>query len=229
MKHYERLREDERNQRLTVSHAIDVLANDADFGDDDFAEIQVGILPLPSQEIVGLTNVFFDSRALGKMLVVSLATSAGFWAIRQGEVEACWFSIFELDGAKVDNGGLVRLSGGAIVRAVTVIPAKLPLKPSELDFRIVHHVISIIGAQDRCYRSLREHAKPSCPDVVEEMIPAIQFIDCSTLKGLKLPSLKSIAQRIGQMDPALKRLSRQKIADALLKFGMRIPTSQLRS
>jgi hypothetical protein len=60
MQHHERLREEERNQRITVSHAIDVLANDADFGDDDFAEIQVGSLPLPSQEIVGLTNVFLQ-------------------------------------------------------------------------------------------------------------------------------------------------------------------------
>jgi hypothetical protein len=47
MQDHELLREEERNQRLTVSHAIDVLANDADFGDDDFAEIQVGILAVP--------------------------------------------------------------------------------------------------------------------------------------------------------------------------------------
>jgi hypothetical protein len=136
----------------TLSHALDVLANDADFRDDDFAEIQVGFLRLPSQEIVGLTNIFFNSPALGKMLVVSLATSAEFWAIPEGQVDACRFSIFELDGAKVDNRGLVRLPRGAVLRAVTVIPAKLPLKPSELDFRIVHHVISIVGAEDRCYR-----------------------------------------------------------------------------
>src|SRR5713226_6208348 len=218
MKHHERLREGERNQRLTVSHAIDVLANDADFGDDDFAEIEVGILSLPSQEKVGLANVFFNSRSLGKVLVVSLATSAEFWAIRQGEVEACRYRIFELNGAKVDNSGVVRLSGGAVLRAVTVIPAKLPLKPSELDFRIIHHTISIAGAQDRCYRSLREHAKPNCPDVSEEMIPATRFIDCSTFKDFELPSLKSIAQQIGQRDPTLKKLSRQKIADALCNF-----------
>jgi hypothetical protein len=228
MQHHELLREQERNQRLTVSHAIDVLANDADFGADDFAKIQVGILSLPSRDMVGLANVFFNSRALGKMLVVSLATSAEFWAIRDAEVDACRFSIFELDGAKVDNRGLVRLSGGAVLRAVKVIPAKLPLKPSDLDWRIVHHVISIIGAEDRCYRSLREHAKPKCLDVPEEMIPEIRFIDCRALKGLKLSSLKHLAQQIGKKDPTLKNLSRQKIADALRKFGMRIPASPAR-
>jgi hypothetical protein len=229
MQHHELLREEERNQRLTVSHAIDVLANDADFGDDDFAEIQVGILPLPSRDKVGLANVFFDSHTLGKTLVVSLATSAGFRAKCQGEADARRFSIFELDGAKVDNNGIVRLSSGLMLRAVTVIPAKLPLKPSELDYRIVHLVISIIGAEDRCYRSLREHAKPKCLDVLEEIIPEMRFIDCSALDGLELLSLKHLANQIGKKDPTLKRLSRQKIADALRIFGMRIPTSQLRS
>jgi hypothetical protein len=102
------------------------------------------------------------------------------------------------------------------------------LQPSELDFRIIHHTISIAGAQDRCYRSLREHAKPNCCNVPEEMIPEIRFIDCSALKDHELPSLKSIAQQIGRRDPTLKRLSRQKITDALGKFGMRIPSSQLR-
>jgi hypothetical protein len=225
MQRHKLLREEERHQRLTVSHAIDVLGNYADFRDDDFAEIQVCILRLPSRDVVGLANVFFDSHALGKTLVVSLATSAEFRAKRQGEADARRFSIFELDGAKTNNNGIVRLSNGAVLRAVEVLPAKLPLKPSDLDWRIVHHVVSIIHAEDRCYRSLREHAKPKCLDVPGEMIPDTRFLDCSALDGLKLPSLKHLAKQIGKKDPALKRLSRQKIADALRKFGMRIPTS----
>jgi hypothetical protein len=228
MQHHELLREEERNKRFTVSHAIDVLPKSAGFGDDDFAEIRVSTMLLPSRDKVGLANVFFDSHNLGKTLVVSLATSAEFRAKRQGEADARGFSIFELDGAKVDNNGIVRLSDGAVLRAVEVIPAKLPLTPSDLDWRIVHHVISIIGAEDHCYRSIREHAKPKCLDVSEEMIPEIRFIDCSALEGLELPSLKYFAQQIGQRDPTLKRLSRQKIADALRTFGMRIPASQPR-
>lgn len=228
MQHHELLREEERNHRFTVSHAIDVLLKSAGFGDDDFAEIHVGILPLPSRDMVGLANVFFDSRTLGKTLVVSLATSAEFRAKRQGEADARRFSIFELDGAKVNNNGIVRLSDGAVLRAVEVIPAKLPLKPSDLDWRIVHHVISIIGAEDHCYRSLREHARPKCLDVLEEMIPNIRFLDFNALEGLELPSLKYLAAQIAKKDPTLKRLSHQKISDALRKFGMRVPASRSR-
>jgi hypothetical protein len=226
MQRHEWLREAERNRRVTVSDAIEVLAQSGAFGGGDCAEIRVGGLHLPSNEVVGLINVLFSSQALGTTLVVSLATSAQFNAKRQGEADARLFSIFELDGAKVANDGSVRLSDGTILRAVEVIPANLPLKPSELDWRIVRHVISIIGAEDRCYRSLREHAKPSCLDLPEDIIPDIRFIDCSALKGLELPSVKSLVAQIAKIDPALKNLSRQTIANALCKFGMRIPASR---
>ena len=223
MQHYQLLREEERGHRRTVSHAIDVLAHGADFGGADVADIRVGTLCLPSREQVGLLSVSFESKTLGKTFVVSLATSAMFTARCQGEEAARQFSIFELDGAKADNDNIVRLSDGTILRAVEVIPAKLPLKPSDLDWRIVHHVISIMAAEDRCYRSLRDHAKPKCSDVLEEIIPDDRFIDCSAIGGLELPSLKYLAQQIGRRDPSLKNLSRQAIADALRDFGIRIP------
>ena len=225
MQHYQLLREEERNHRRTVSHAIDVLAHDADFGGADVAELRVGAVRLPSREQVGLVSVFFDSQVLGETCVVSLATSATFTAKCQGEEAPRQFSIFELDGAKADNDNIVRLSNGMVLRAVQVIPAKLPLKPSNLDWRIVHHIISIKKAENQCYRSLREHAKPKCSDVPEEMIPDDRFIDCSAIGGLELPSLKYLAQQIGRSDPSLKKLSPQKIADALRNFGMRIPAS----
>jgi hypothetical protein len=226
MQHHELLREEERNHRFTVQDAIDVLPTSAGFEDNDFAEIRVGGLRLPSDKEVGLPNVFFSSNALGKTLVVSLPTSAQFKAIRQGEADARLFSIFELDGAKVDNNGSVRLSDGTVLRAVEVIPENLPLKPSELDWLIVHHTIWIIGAEDRCYRSLREHAKPRCLDLPEDIVPDIRSIDCGALKDLELPSLKYLAREIAKKHPMLKKLSHQKIADALRTFGMRIPRSR---
>jgi hypothetical protein len=224
MQHSELLRNEERLRRLTVSHAIDVLAEDAQFENDDLATIRVVILRLPSLDEVGMVHVMFDSQALGKTMVVCLATSAEFRAKYQGETISRQFRIFELDGAEIDNYGIVRLPGGAVLRAVEVIPVKLPLKPSELDWRIVHLVISIVAAEDTCYRSLREHAKLKCADVSEEMIPETKFIDCSTLNTLTLPSLKYLTQQIAKRDPTLKRLSRQKVAETLRKFGMRFPT-----
>jgi hypothetical protein len=159
---------------------------------------------------------------LTKLWLFRFLRQRGLRPKRQGEAEARLFSIFELDGAKIDNNGSVRLSDGAVLRAVEVIPANLPLKPSELDWLIVHHVIWIIEAEDRCYRSLREHAKPKCLDLPEDIVPEIRSIDCGALKGLKLPSLKYLAWQIAKRHPTLK-FSDQKIADTLRKFGMRIP------
>ena len=226
MQNFQHRRSADRNQRRTVSDAINALAQEAGFGSADIAQIRVGILQLPSRETVGLTNVSFCNSATGEPFVVWLATAAEFWAKREGEADARRSRILELDGAKVDNNNIVRLSGGTVLRAVEVIPAKLPLKPSELDWRIVHHVISIVKAEDQCYRALREHAKQTCSDVPAEMIFEDKFIDCSALGGLELPSLKHLAWQIGLTDPSLKNLSHQKIADALYDFGMRIPASQ---
>jgi hypothetical protein len=80
---------------------------------------------------------------------VSLATAAKFTAKSQVEKGARRFNIFELDGAQAGNDGIVRLSNGIVLRAVEVIPAKLPLEPSKLDWRIIHHVIEIAKAGDQ--------------------------------------------------------------------------------
>ncbi len=226
MQNFELINQADREQRRTVSDAIDVLAQDAGFGSADIADIRVGFLQLPSRETVGLTNVYFNSRSTGKTVVVSLPTAAEFVSKCLGEKNTRRFSILELDGAKADDDGVVRLSDGRVLRAVEIIPANLPLEPSELAWRIVHHVISIVKAEDHCYRSLREHAKPTCSDLPEEMIPEIRFIDCGALEIGKLPPLKYLKQQIGRRDPSLKRVSHQTVADALRDFGIRSPASR---
>lgn len=220
------LREGERNRRRTIADAIDVLARDAGFGDGDIAEVQVATLQLPSRKTVELLNASFYSQRLGQIANVSLATSSEFTAIHQGEASARRFGTFTLDGAKVDHDGMVRLSNGITLRAVEVLPAKLPLDPSDLDWRIVIHVISIVGAEQRCYPSLREYAQSKGSSIPSEMIPDIKSLDCSALVDLELPPLKYLAQQIGKRDHTLKNLSGQKIANALRDFGMRIPNDR---
>jgi hypothetical protein len=226
MQDFQLQRRVDRNQLRTVSDAIDALAQEADFGSADIAEIRVGILQLPSRQTVGLTNVSFCSRETGKPVVVWLATAAEFWAKREGEADARQFRIHELNGAKANNDGIVRLSDGTVLRAVEVAAARLPLGPSDLAWRIVHHVISIVKAEDQCYRSLREHAKSTCSDLPEEMIPETRFLNCSALEIGKLPPLKYLKQKIGRRDPSLKRVSHQTVADALRDFGIRSPASR---
>jgi hypothetical protein len=119
----------------------------------------------------------------------------------------------------VDADGNVLLADTTKIRAVEVEPASLRDKPTELDWRIVHYTLEFIQAKD-CYRSLRD----GVPAHLRKFVPDRPYLDCSTLSRLDLRcSLKHIACFIAKKDPTLRRLSRQKIADALWTFGIRVP------
>jgi hypothetical protein len=218
MPEYQRLCEESKASRRTIADALEVLRQAADFADDDRAEIRIGALHLPSDHIVGLVDIVFDAPHRDKTFIVSLPTSARCRAIcdawpRRRELETS-----KLDGAVVDAEANVHVSGGKL-RAVEVIPFPLPYEPTELDWRIVRLTIAIIAAEDRCYRSLRD----GMPLELRHMVPDLRFLDCSTLSGLDLPALKYIRSWITEKDHTLRKLSEQKVADSLRKFGMRIP------
>jgi hypothetical protein len=218
MQSYVRLSEERRNSRRTVADVISVLSDEAGFAEDDHAEIRIGCLTLPSTEVVGLVQILFRHPSDGKVYVVYLPTSTCFLARRPNGSRRDCFSIEELDGATFSNAGIVLLNNGLTLRAVEVVPCRLP-EPTELDWRIVHHTISIIRAEGHCYRDLRDDLPPNYRD----MVPDLRVLDCSRLSGLTIPLLKVITSRLREREPTLRNLSDQKIADALRDFGMRIP------
>jgi hypothetical protein len=224
MPQYERLSEERRNSRRTIADAIEVLHDKAGFAERDHAQIRIGPFRLPSGEVVGLVQICFDSLTNDKVYVVSLPSSRQFYGRRPNSPEGGRFDIEQLHGAVLDETGHVLLTDGETLRAVEVIPARLPLEPSKLDWRIVHHTISYIGAEERCYRSLGD----DLPDRSKDMVADLRFLDCSKLSGLDIPSLDAIAAHIAERDRRLRRLSQQKIADALRKFGIRVPRPRLR-
>jgi hypothetical protein len=215
----QRLSEEGRNSRRTIADAIEVLHEQTGFGGADQANIRIGLLTSPSAQIVGLVNIFFDRPSPDEVYVVSLPTSMQFVARRPNSSQRDHFEIAELDGAVLDDAGKVLLINGMTLCAVEFIPARLPLEPSRLEWRIVHHAISLMEAENRCYRSLRDGVPPE----VREMVPDLRFLDCSTLTDLPIPPLKVIASLIQERAPNHERPSQQKIADTLRKFGIRIP------
>lgn len=222
--HYERLAEGERRSRRTVADALEVLRQQAGFSDADCVEVHLGRFRLPSGELVALVDLQFHTEP--KTYVVSLPTSAHFTAKRPPSAKREEFDIVRLDCAIVEGDGHVRLADGTMLSAVEVQPANLPLEPSDLDWKIVHHTIALIEAEDHCYRRLEK----GLPGHLQDGQPDIRLLDCSRLAGLKLPGPKVIAHYIAKRDPAMKKLSHQKIADALTKFGMRhsIPRARTR-
>lgn len=215
--------EDERSKRRSVADALDLLCRFAGFSAEDRAEIRVGPIKLPSGKVVETVTVVFDSLTREKQYVVSFPSATHFRAIRQGSSRREELDISLLDRATFAADRFVRLTDGTVLRAVEIIPARLPIKPSERDWRIVHHTIAILGEETRCYRNLRQ----GLPTDQQAAVPDLRFLDVSMLKGLKLPPLKEIAWRIGDRDEDLGKLSSQKIADALSAFGIRTPKARL--
>jgi hypothetical protein len=182
-------------------------------------EIRLGPLRLPSGECTALVDVVFPD--LG--CVVSLPTSARFRA-RSGT--GCQHTIFEisrLDGAEVGRDGSVLLADGTRLRAVEVMPTHLPYEPSQLDKRILGHVIALTGS-DGCYRSIRE----GLPERFQHLVPDLRALDYSRVSEVRAPLLKKIRGYIEDNDPELK-VSEQKIADALATPGVRVPRRRPRA
>ena len=217
MSEFQRLFEEDRSSRRTIADAIEVLRQACDFNSHDRAEIRIGPLPLPSGDVVGLVNVQFPVR--DTVFIVSLPAAARFRANCGGASQRGCFEIDRLDGAVVAFDGNVRLKDGATLSAVEVIPTPVLHDPTELDWRIVQLTVAMIKAENHCYRSLRT----GVPQPQQDMVPDLRRLDCSKLSGLDLPPLKQIAIYIGEQDWTLRKLAPQKIADALRKFGMRVP------
>lgn len=218
MKEHERLAEPDRHLRRTAMDALEVLRKEAGFRDDDQAEFHIGLMRLVSGDKVGLVDIRFDSPARKTVYCVSLPAATHFNAKPDGFPVFRRFEITRLSQAWIDGRGRVRLNDGYKLRALEIERAPLPIEPSDLDWRIVHLTLELVGATD-CYRSLREDVPPDQRD----MVPDLRFLDLARLSGLALPPLQEIARYVASR---YKKVSGQQIANALRKFGIRHPQAR---
>jgi hypothetical protein len=134
---------------------------------------------------------------------VFLPTSSQFRAVRLSDSRRANLEISRLNGAVADGVGNVTLEDGTAIRAVEVLPARLPYEPSELEWAIVHGALSVLKGRRRGYRLLN----------------GLRFLDCSILSNLELPPLKVIASLCRARYPIFKRVSDQKMPFLLLVCG----------
>lgn len=219
MKKHERLAERDRLSRRTAMDALEVLRKEAGLREEDRAEFHIGLMRLPSRDIVGLVDIHFDSPARKTVCCVSLPTASHFSAIPDNFPVSRRYEIARLDSASIDGRGRVQLNDGTKVRAVKIEElACLPIKPSCLDWRIVHLTLELVGAR-HCYRSLREDFPPD----QRNMVPDVHFLDVARVSDLVLPPLRDIAAFIAGR---YKKVSGQQIANSLRKFGIRHPQAR---
>ena len=218
MKEHERLAEPDRHLRRTAMDALEVLRKEVGFQDDDQAEFHVGLMRLVSDDKVGVVDIRFERPARKTVCCVSLPASTHFVAKMEGQTFLRRFEITRLNQARINGRGHVRLRDGSKLRALEIEPERLPLKPSDLDWCIVHLTLELISAR-HCYRNLRE----DCPPEQRDMVPDLLFLDIARLSELALPPLQDITRYIAN---GYKKVSGQQIANSLRKFGIRHPQAR---
>lgn len=236
MTNYEILDLDGLRKRRTVADAIAVLQSGATFGDDDTAQIRVELMRLAPGKDVCAIVVVFSVPCSDKAYTVPLP-SAKFFTAYFGNGVRSRSPVKLLHQAIVNPAGWVRLSNGETVRAVEIVPARLPLTPTELDRRIVRvalaccRTLEIPSPSERenqrrvvekCYRRLRDVVPADC-SADFATAPEIRLLDCSALADLRVPSLEAIAAHWTHVYPESRAPSRQKIANALADFRIRFP------
>jgi hypothetical protein len=214
-----RLGEEGRTSRRTVADALEVVRRVVGLDEVPRAQLRIGLLRLPSGKRTALVNAIFPD--LG--CVVSLATSARFRGRTGSSSRHMELEISLLDGAEVCSDSSILLVDGTRLRAVEVVPTRLPYKPSKLDEQVLRHVISLTKA-DNCYRSIRE----GLPENLQDEVPDLRALDYSRVRTIQAPLLKVIRAFIEDHDPGLQ-VSTQKIADALATYGIRVPRPRQRA
>lgn len=228
---YEFLRQNERAHRRTINDAIAVFEAELDlklghgFAPDITAKIQVDGLRLPSRDVVGLVRCAFTSTTRDHSFVVPLATSSTFLAKREHGAKRESFDIFQLNDAEIYSSGDLRLKNGAKLRAVEVVPARLPYELTDLERRIIKFAVDKTGEFDRCYRnpfaSLPVHLSVGLPEV--RVLDYSSFAKNDDRPRLKVAGLKEIQADFLEANDDIKSISRQKISDALAKAGLLVP------
>jgi hypothetical protein len=224
------------NKRRTLADALTVLESLAGFGDDDAAQIRVMPIPLAPGRAVGAMAVVFEVPCSDRGYAVPLPTAEFFTAYGSNGLRVRE-PVKLLDQARVDATGRVCLANGELLRGLEVKPVRLPLEPTELDWRILGVALRSCrtsGAPspnerenerrviEKCYRPLRQAIPPKYAADID-MFPDISLLDCSALNDLQVPSLQAIAASFKQMYPRMRVPSRQKIADTLADFRIRFP------
>jgi hypothetical protein len=215
-----------------MADAIEVLAVNANFKDRDRANILSRPLRLLSDKIVWQALVVFEIANGTEGHAVSFRAADKFLAIEDAKSAKAIFEMQLLDGAVVDFDGFVTLRDGRRLRAAEIVPAQMPYELSELDELIIHLTLSMIdGAQNRCYRDIRE----GLPQSHYGALPSLRLLDFSQLTegpgrpALAVPLLKQIRAKFEDTYPTFDLPSEQKISDALEKAGIRIPERRPRA
>ena len=212
---------DTLTSRRTVADALELLEKKAGFREGDQGDIGVHGRRMPSGEVLGFFAVNFFSTVTQTTYHVGFPAAQKVFAWRHQDQQRYQMDIFEINGARVDSQGRIALTTGVMIYALEVIPVPRN-EPSDLDLVSLRLAIVSVGAEERYCRRVRDEISGPFRDMIPESFTAL---DWTNLPEFDSPPLKQIeyafrAKYSGQAP------SREKISQALRRFGVRIPRTR---
>lgn len=214
-----------RAKRRSIADALEVLVSKAGFRPTDRARVRIGQMEYMPGRVATLIGLVFEKGPRGETNVVWLPAAETVIGKHAASPDSETLRPLDLEDGIVDYDGRVTTNDGLELRAVSIRPAAMPIRPSPIQQKILGLTLHFIEKNQDCLRSLRD----GLPEDLQEMVPDLRWIDYSKLGDLdRLPSLESITIYVRERDRALKKISSQTVADALHLFGMHVPKSRPR-
>lgn len=207
----------------TLAEAMYILEASENFREGGEGSVHIGRVDLSSGKHFHIVVLKYHVPT-GQTIEVPLHSANFFMGIERSGTERQQYPIELLHGALIGADAAATLLDRRELRAVEIIPERLPYELSALDEKIIHAAINAAKLDNTVYRSLQHGA----PEEHIDYVPDLRFIDFNALaqaRQAKFP-LKAIAKSFAKLFPLEKVPSLQKIADTLALVGLRIPKSR---
>lgn len=201
---------DGRESCRTVRDALDRLGI-LDAPEAVVATIHAMEFPLPNGQVPGMVSIGTGAPGDSDRRFLRLPYSNTFRANLMDGTPIRG-AIHELDSAMVEPGGTVNLSDGRRIRTVELQPGII-FQHYDFTWRehfVVHHALTLIGEEDRCYRLVNE-----------QWLPGVKRLDYNAIQQVRVRNIKKLIAKVRKL--ICFQMSAEDIRNILRLSGMQFP------
>lgn len=228
-------RNDPSRKPTTVAEAIHIVEQKHGLSQRAKIVMHVGRMTLNAGKHFHLVVLEYKRSLSDNSAVIPLRSGNVFRAIENVSDKRREYPVQLLDGSMVSHDAIVTLQDDTTLRAVEIVPVRLPYEFTPLDEKIIHAAISAAKIEGDVYRSFRqglpeEDAKRTMVKGAEffefiefgEFIDGFKFIDFGKLAEVEKPrlKLKHVQREFIKLFPTAEIPSEQKISDTLALVGL---------
>ena len=228
----------------TFAKAIHVVEQSHGLSEGAQIVVHVGRMNMNAGKHLHLVVLDYKPSLFDESIFIPLQSGNTFRAIDNLTGQRDEYAVELLNGGMVSHNAVVTLQDGTTLRAVEILPVRLPYEFTPMDEKIIHAGIAAAKIEGAVYRSFRqglseEDAKRTMVvgdeffEFIEfgEFIEDFKFIDFGKLAQVeKRPlRLKHIQREFINLFPTAEIPSEQKVSDTLASAGFWKPKRRPKS